>query len=144
MFLSLCLYLIQFSRGRYHGRSEVSGHTADANTSTWHRKDSTWMEIPADNNLKLTFRLVKGWFNGNKVNILPWPAQSSDLNPIEHLWEEVDRCVRGENYCKEGDLMAAIEREWMKIPLCRIIKLIDSMPSRCQTIIRAKGFATKY
>ena len=97
-----------------------------------------------DNNPKHTSRLVKGWLNDNKVNVLAWPAQSPDLNPIEHLWEEVDRRVRGENYSKEGDLMAAIEREWMKITLCRIIKLIDSMPSRCQAVIRAKGFATKY
>ena len=96
-----------------------------------------------DNDPKHTSRLVKGWLN-DKVNVLPWPAQSPDLNPMEHLSEEVNRRVRGENYSKEGDLMAAIERKWKKILLNRIIKLIDSMPSRCQAVIRAKGFATKY
>ena len=40
--------------------------------------------------------------------------------------------------------MAAIERKWKKILLNRIIKLIDSVSSRCQAVIRAKGFATKY
>ena len=97
-----------------------------------------------DNDPKHTSRLVKGWLNDNKVNVLPWPAQRPDLNPIEHLWEEVDRRLQGENYSKEGDLMAAIEREWKKIPLNRIIKLIDSMPSFCHAVIRVKEFVTKY
>ena len=87
---------------------------------------------------------MKGWLNDNKVNLLPWLAQSPDLNPIEHLWKEVDRRLQGVNYSKEGDLMAAIEREWKKIPLNRTMKLIDSIPRRCQAVIRAKGFATKY
>ncbi len=97
-----------------------------------------------DNYPKHTSRLMKGWFDDNNINVLPWPAQSPDLNPIEHLWEEVDRRVRGGNYSKEGDLMAAIDREWKKISLRCITKLIDSMPSHCQAVIRSKGFATKY
>ncbi len=40
--------------------------------------------------------------------------------------------------------MAANERELKKIALNRIIKLIDFMPSCCQAVIRAKGFAMKY
>ena len=50
-----------------------------------------------DNNPKHTSRLVKGWLNDNKVNVLAWPAQSPDLNPIEFLWEEVYTCMQGEN-----------------------------------------------
>ena len=48
-----------------------------------------------DNNPKHTFRLVKGWFNDNKVNVLPWQAQISNLNPIEHLCENANSHVRG-------------------------------------------------
>ncbi|VDL76240.1 unnamed protein product [Nippostrongylus brasiliensis] len=52
------------------------------------------------------------------IKILKWPSQSPDLNPIEHLWEELERRMKD--------------------------NLLDSMPRRCQSVIDAKGFATKY
>jgi transposase len=46
-----------------------------------------------DNDPKHTSHLAQQWFENNNINVLYWPPQSADLNPIEHLWKQVKHAI---------------------------------------------------
>jgi len=75
---------------------------------------------------------------------MEWPSQSSDLNIIEPLWEELQRRLASKRATNAAEKFAQLEEEWKKIPQSTINALIDFMPRRCQAVIDAKDFATKY
>ena len=41
-----------------------------------------------------TTRITTDFLEQLNVNVMRWSARSLDLNPIEHLWDEMDRRVR--------------------------------------------------
>ena len=99
-----------------------------------------------DNDPKHTAIKTYEWFKNNKVKILDWPAQSPDLNPIEHLWNEMDRRLRQlpGNITSKDDLWDKIQLVWDEIDIASCLKLIDTMPQRIKDVLKAGGGYTKW
>jgi transposase len=93
-----------------------------------------------------TARIVKEWKEENFINILPWPAQSPDLNPIENLWSELERNVRSHKPRpkNKNELIQVVRQEWNNINNNILVKLIESMPRRVKAVIKNNGNPTKY
>lgn len=93
-----------------------------------------------------TSRVTQQFLNEVNVQVMSWPALSPDINPIEHLWDQLKRRVRSRNPVPTtiNELRVALLEEWDGIPQDIIKKLIRSMKNRLQAMIRARGGNTKY
>jgi transposase len=93
-----------------------------------------------------TARVVKSWKEENDINSIPWPAQSPDLNPIENLWDELEKRVRAHVPLPKNreNLWEILQEEWSNIDINKYQNLVDSMPRRISAVIKSKGHPTKY
>ena len=101
-----------------------------------------------DNATCHTAKSMKAWFDDNKdIELLLWPPQSADMNPIENLWDLLMQ--------EAGKLPMATSREQLKTRIIQawdnlgertevLQSLCDSMPRRIQRLREAGGGTTKY
>ena len=88
---------------------------------------------------------VKSFLHDAGVKCLTWPGNSPDLNPIENCWHMMSRKVAEHKPRSVLELQTTLIRVWFhEISPEYLVKLISSMPSRIEAVIKAKGGATKY
>ena len=87
---------------------------------------------------------VKNYLKNRKINVLDWPSQSPDLNPIENLWKELNFRTKSRKVNTEEELYEVLPKEWNTIDSSFLQKLVDSMPDRCQDVIKNKGMPINY
>ena len=86
-------------------------------------------------------RIVHAFFQRRRVSLLPWPARSPDMSPIEHFWDMVGRRLnrQGPPAPTLDSLWTRIQTAWRDIPQEDIQGLFYSMPRRIETLITAHG-----
>lgn len=97
-----------------------------------------------DNATCHTARTTQRFLAEHHIEVIPWPAQSPDLSPIENLWAHIQREVDAMPVNGFDGLWAAAQEVWQNIPDQLIANLISSMPRRCQLVIDALGGSIKY
>ena len=96
-----------------------------------------------DNARPHTARFSQHALQGTQV--LPWPAVSPDLSPIEHVWDVIGRRLHALPPARsEDELWQMVDREWAAIPQDTIRTLIESVPRRVAECIAAPGGPTTY
>lgn len=104
-----------------------------------------------DNDPKHTAKVTKAYLESIGLTeaegtLLYWPAQSPDLNPIEHMWAylkiKLGKYPTRPTSCEE--LWKRIICEWYAIPVEFCRKLISSLPDRLAAVHKAHGKHTKY
>ncbi len=93
-------------------------------------------------------QIISDWFleHGNEFTLLKWPPESPDLNPIEHLWDVVEREIRimdeQRQICSNCVMLSC--QICTKISEGYFQHLVESMPRIIKAVIKVKGGPTRF
>ena len=103
-------------------------------------QDTSWVLVE-DNAPCHNSRATNGWLQQHGFNVMKWPENSPDLNPIENMWSvlkaklchiscitNTDLIRQSQKICNEDDSIKA---------LCEV--LINSMPIKIEDVIHNHG-----
>ena len=102
-----------------------------------------------------TAKDTMAWFEEHNIQVMTWPANSPDMNPIEHVWKrlkermhkrfpEIHKTPGGPDRVRRA-LAEALTDTWREeIEGDFLETLWESMPRRVAALLEAKGWYTKY
>lgn len=114
-------------------------------TREYYFKDSKGVIFQQDGAGEHRSKAVKDYFQRKKVRLLPWPAHSPDLSPIENLWADVKRrLVEQHRDLKKPELWPVVQELLEETDKEYIRNLFASMPERLAAVIEKKGGHTRF
>lgn len=89
---------------------------------------------------------TKSWLQAQGINLMDWPSNSPDLNPMENLWGLLVQSVykNGRQFESRDSLIKCITKCWNDISENVLQSLVSSMKMRCVKIVANKGAFLKY
>lgn len=115
----------------------------EANSSLF--PDSEWTLVQ-DSAPYHTTNAVYQLFKKKKVKVIhrdQWPAQSPDLNPIEHVWSVLKDHIKKKPPHTKEELKKIAKKEWSKISQDIIDNCVIGLTSRLKSVIEAEGDQVK-
>ena len=102
-----------------------------------------------DNSPIHTCRVVQTWLSNHPhITVLPHPPKSPDLNPIEHVWAEMDRHIPADRGRTRDSVIRSAFEAWERLRTPEgsefTQELVASMPTRLNHVLDAGGGYTKY
>lgn len=96
-----------------------------------------------------TAKRVKQWFQMNEdIELLNWPPKGADLNPIEHVWAEMEKIIRSKRPAptSKAALSQAVHDAWEELSQNSgfIKKIVASVPRRLNAVVEEEGNWTRY
>ena len=96
-----------------------------------------------DNDPKHKSKLSANYLNQlvqeKTLTLMGWPAQSPDLDPIELLWDEIDRYVKKFQVKSEAHLWELLLKASKAVTMETLNKLIFRMPRICEAVMKKRG-----
>ncbi|GFW60785.1 transposable element Tcb1 transposase [Trichonephila clavipes] len=99
-----------------------------------------------DNARPHVVRIIQRFFVNHQIELLPWPARSPDLPPIENMWSMVaQRLTQITPPAATPDqLWQSVEAAWSAVTLEHIQSIFESMPRRVAAVISNNGGYSGY
>ena len=95
--------------------------------------------VVEDNNPKRKSKICQKFKDQNLINVLPWPANSPDLNPIENVWGLLKLKIRQKQPKSLNNLKRLITKEWKSFDTKYCENLVKFMENRISPCIVADG-----
>ncbi|KAG8308341.1 Ubiquitin carboxyl-terminal hydrolase 22 [Homalodisca vitripennis] len=93
-----------------------------------------------------TSKKMKAFFRNQHIEVLSWPGNSPDLNPIENLWAILKKKLGKMDCCRKDELIKSVIRVWFHDEDIKnhCSTLVESMPKRVNELIKNKGGHINY